>query len=154
MSDNHGRVSKKVDKKVNEKIDNKVNKRVGLLTACALVCAIVVAGAGAGNAGPSGFRCPTTGLLISTGQSMLEVRSKCREPDEARASVELRTVREKVRRWVNGVSEEESIERTIEVPIDEWTYDFGRNRFIQFLRFEHGRLIWVREGGKGVTDPE
>ena len=140
--------------RVNNKINNRVNGKAGALTACALVFAVVAGVASAGWAGPSGFRCTTTGRLVSTGQSLLEVRNRCREPDDARASVELRTIREKVRRWVDGVAVEESVERTVEVPIDEWTYDFGRNRFIEFLRFEYGRLISVREGGKGSADPE
>ena len=130
------------------------HRKIGLGTACALAFVSVVGLGNTGTAGPSGFRCPTTGRLISTDQSLLEVRKKCREPDEARSSVELRTVREKVRRWVNGVALEESLERTVEVPVDEWTYDFGPSRFIEYLRFEYGRLISIREGGKGITDPE
>jgi hypothetical protein len=107
-----------------------------------------------GRSGPSGFRCPTTGHLVSVGQSLLEVRNRCREPDDASSSVEVRTVREKVKRWARGVAEEVVIEHRIEVPVDEWSYDFGRNRFTQFLRFEYGRLVLVREGSKGTGEPE
>jgi hypothetical protein len=106
------------------------------------------------KSGPSGFRCPATGRLISVGQSQVEVRNRCGEPDETRPSVDVRTVRETVRRWVNGVAHEVTVEHTIEVPVDEWTYDFGRNRFIQFLHFEYGRLISVLEGGKGGGAPQ
>ncbi len=84
----------------------------------------------------------------------MEVRNRCREPDDARTTVEFRTIREKVRRWVDGIAQEVTVERTVEVPIEEWTYDFGRNRFVHFLHFEQGRLISVREGGKGTGEPE
>jgi hypothetical protein len=107
--------------------------RVGVL---AVLVALTVAAPGTGQAGTSGFRCPTTGRLISVGASTHEVRTRCREPDEARSTVELRTVRETVRRWVNGVAQEVTQERTVEVPVDEWTYDFGR-------------LLSVTEGQKG-----
>lgn len=120
-----------------------------LAAALAVVVGLTMTTPTAGQAGPSGFRCPTTGRLISVGASTHEVRTRCREPDEARSTVELRTVRETVRRWVNGVAQEVTQERTVEVPVDEWTYDFGRARFIKFLRFENGRLLSVTEGQKG-----
>jgi hypothetical protein len=88
------------------------------------------------------------------GASTHEVRTRCREPDEARSTVEVRTIRERVQRWTNGVAHDVTVERTVEIPIDEWTYDFGRTRFLQFLRFEHGRLLSVGEGSKGTGDPE
>lgn len=115
---------------------------------------IVGVWSGVAHSGPSGFRCPTTARLISVGHTTQEVRSRCREPDEARATVELRTVRETVRRWVQGVAREVTVERTVEVAVDDWTYDFGKNRFMHFLRFENGRLIAVREGGYGSGDSE
>jgi hypothetical protein len=102
----------------------------------------------------SGFRCPTSGRLISLGASTLEVRNRCREPDEIRSTVEHRTIRERVRKWIGGMFQEVWVERTVEVPIDEWTYDFGSSRFMQFLRFENGRLHSVGEGPKGSADGE
>ena len=115
---------------------------------------LAVAVPSAGQAGSGGFRCPTTGRLVSVGQSMLEVRNRCREPDDALKSIELRTIRETVRKWVNGVAQEVTSERTVEIPVEDWTYDFGRNRFIQYLRFETGRLVSVGQGAKGTADPE
>jgi hypothetical protein len=120
----------------------------------AAVGVMVGAAAGTARSGPSGFRCPTTGRLISLGQSPFEVRNRCREPDDRQVSVEQRTIREKVRRWVDGVAGEVVVERTVEVPIEEWTFDFGRHRFIEFLRFESGRLTSVAEGERGTSDGE
>lgn len=108
------------------------------------------------TAGPSGFVCPSTRRLVSLGQSPLEVTSKCRAADEVRAFVETRTVRETVRQWDArlGRMVEVSVERTVPVSIEEWTYDFGRNRFMKRLRFENGRLIAIEEGPKGEAPPE
>ena len=131
-----------------------MSTRVRLAMLSRLFAAVVtVAGAGPAHSGSSGFRCPSTGRLVSLGQSPLEVRNKCREPDDVRSSVELRTVRETVRRWVHGASVDVTVERTVEVPVEEWTYDFGPSRFIQFLRFENARLFSVGEGEKGSVNP-
>jgi Protein of unknown function (DUF2845) len=126
-----------------------MSRRVRLAILSRLFAAgVAVAGAAPAHSGSSGFRCPSTGRLVSLGQSPVEVRNKCREPDDVRSSVELRTVRETVRRWVHGTSVDVTVERTVEVP-----YDFGPSRFIQFLRFENGRLFSVGEGEKGSVNP-
>jgi hypothetical protein len=118
------------------------------------ILALGLGGVGRAVSGSSGFRCPTTGRLISVGQSPYEVRNKCRDPDDLRTSVEQRTIRERVGRWLDGVAGEVTVERTVEVPIEEWTFDFGRHRFIELLRFESNRLVSVAEGGKGLADSE
>jgi len=41
-------------------------------------------------------------------------------------------------------------ERTVEVPIHRLTYDFGRNRFVNYLLFEFGTLVRVDSGSYGV----
>lgn len=125
--------------------------RRGGWVAAALMLALLLPDSGHAS---GGFRCPSSGRIISIGASTLEVRNRCREPDEIRSTVEHRTIRERVRRWVGGTFQEIWVERTVEVPIDEWTYDFGSNRFMQFLRFENGRLHWVGEGPKGSGDTE
>ena len=102
-------------------------------------------------AGASGFLCPSSGRLISVGAPTEEVRRRCREPDDIQHRVELRTVRETRRVWTNGVAQEVQVERTVEVPIEEWYFDFGPARFTKTLRFETGRLVQVEEGAKGTV---
>jgi len=102
-------------------------------------------------AGTSGFLCPSSGRLISVGAPTEEVRRRCREPDDIQRRVELRTVRETRRVWTNGVAQEVQVERTVEVPIEEWFFDFGPTRFTKTLRFETGRLVYVDEGAKGTV---
>jgi hypothetical protein len=117
----------------------------------AAVAQAVVLGSGSALAGTSGFLCPSSGRLISVGQMTEEVRRRCREPDDIQHRIDLRTVRETSRRWVNGIAQEVTVERTIEVPIEEWFFDFGSTRFTKLLRFESGRLVYVEEGSKGTS---
>lgn len=95
--------------------------------------------------------------LASTGASRYEVRATCGEPDDARQWVERRTVMQQLPgpcvsvqgRTVCG----KSVAAIVEVIVDEWTYDFGQNRFIHFLKFEDGRLIGISNGGYGKKPP-
>src|SRR5215213_2077951 len=64
-----------------------------------------------------GFRCPP-GRVISRGDHMVEVRKKCGEPDFVTQRTDKRRVKVKVRRWVDGVMEEVSEEREVEVLVD------------------------------------
>jgi hypothetical protein len=41
----------------------------------------------------------------------------------------------------------------VEVVIDELTYDFGSTRFIEYLRFENGRLMSITDGEYGKKQP-
>jgi hypothetical protein len=108
----------------------------------------------AGPADSSGFKCPTTGRIISVGTSAYQVRTRCREPDDVAEHRESRIVRVRVVRWAGGQAHEVWEERAVEVMVEDWTYDFGRNRFLRLLRFENGQLVAVRDGDKGRKDPE
>jgi Protein of unknown function (DUF2845) len=93
------------------------------------------------------------GRIVSTGDSRYDVRAVCGEPDDASSRVEYRTVSGRVAgpctRQGDKVVCSDTRERVIEVVIDEWIYDFGRNRFVQYLTFEQGRLVTVKSGGYG-----
>jgi hypothetical protein len=97
----------------------------------------------------SGFRCPS-GRLVSTGDHMVEVRQKCGEPDFVSQRTEKRKIKVKVRRWTSPTTHEDlSEEREIDVLVDEWTYDFGSDRFIRFVSFEDARVVGVTTGSYG-----
>lgn len=119
------------------------------VSAWMLGVALVTVGVPVARAG-DGFRCES-GLLVNVGDSSYEVQRKCGEPDQVTEQIEKRTVREKVRRWIDGVLQEVTEERQIDVPIHEWTYDMGQHRLIRFLRFENERLVRVVTGRRGVT---
>jgi hypothetical protein len=56
----------------------------------------------------------------------------------------------KVRRWTSP-SEQEDVteEREVEILVDEWTYDFGSDRFVRYVAFENARVVGVTTGAYG-----
>lgn len=120
------------------------------LFACSL--AVITLSLSAGSALADGMRCGSR--LVSQGDSIGEVRSICGQPDATSQRKELRSVR----RWVDGpcVNDRGTIrcgyleERTVEVVIDEWMYDFGPSALIRHLTFEQGLLLNVATGGYGT----
>ena len=44
-------------------------------------------------------------------------------------------------------------ENSFEVKIEEWTYNFGPERFIRTLTFENGELVDIETGGYGFDEP-
>jgi hypothetical protein len=121
--------------------------------ACSLVLAVCAAWT-AGAARADGMRCGSR--LVSEGDLLYDVRSRCGDPDATSQRVEYRTVRT----FVNGPCYQEQgqlrcgrvVERTIEVVIDEWVYDQGSHRFVRYLTFEQGRLANVRTGRYGSKE--
>jgi hypothetical protein len=95
--------------------------------------------------------------IVSSGDSRYEVRHVCGDPDDAMQRIEYRTVRGRVSgpctREGGKLRCAETREQVVEVVIDEWVYDFGRNRFIEYLTFEQGRLVSVRAGSYGHKPP-
>jgi hypothetical protein len=85
--------------------------------------------------------------VLSHGDWLYEVRTACGDPDWAQRRVEFQTVRYPVRTPCGNGSRERTcttyVEETIPVNIDEWTYDFGRNRFVELVRFEQGQMVSV-----------
>lgn len=117
--------------------------------AAGLVCALFSPPAAADS-----LRCGDR--LASSGDSTYEVHSACGEPDAAVHRVEYRTVRIRVPAPCHDEHGcrrcDAEVVRTLEVVLDDWTYDFGRNRFIEYVHFEDGRLVSVREGSYGHKD--
>lgn len=97
--------------------------------------------------------------LIATGDSSYEVRSACGQPDQVDYAVEERKVRNRgevvCRIDADGYQrcERGTRERSVEIPIERWTYDFGSNRFLQHLTFEGGQLRSIQRGGYGYKAP-
>lgn len=91
--------------------------------------------------------------LASSGASLYEVKTVCGDPDAAFHRIESRTVMQRSAGPCVVVQGKQvcgsSVAVVINVVVDEWTYDFGNNRFIHNLRFEDGRLLSVTTGGYG-----
>jgi hypothetical protein len=95
--------------------------------------------------------------LVSEGDTLYEVRATCGEPDQLDAYVEYR----RVIRWVRQCTRDTdgktncsdvAVEHQIPVQMHRATYDFGRNRFIQYVTFEEGRLKSVQSGSYGKKE--
>jgi Protein of unknown function (DUF2845) len=97
--------------------------------------------------------------LVDVGDPLYRVKEICGPPDQEDASVEYHTVRQRVRttcrmQGSQRVCNDVYAEHTVEVPIHRLTYDFGRNRFVHYLRFEHTRLVSVESGDYGVKSSD
>jgi hypothetical protein len=97
----------------------------------------------------SGFRCQT-GRLVSLGDRAGEVLDRCGEPDGISQRVERRKIKHRFTRWVGSVQESVVEEQEIEVPIEEWTYDLGRQALVRYVSFENGFVIHVATGKYGT----
>jgi hypothetical protein len=86
--------------------------------------------------------------IIMLGESMYDVQALCGPPDFTDRRVTQRAALRPNRFCPVGARCPGVVE-TVEVTIDEWTYDFGRTRFIHYLLFEDGKLVAVRQGGYG-----
>lgn len=110
----------------------------------------------ASEARADGMRCGRR--LVSTGDSLYRVRSVCGEPADAQRRVVTMTERRRVRVPCGRDEAEARCERTEayarDVVVDEWTYDFGAQRFIRHLTFLDGRLEQVATGGYGSSGGE
>jgi hypothetical protein len=98
-----------------------------------------------------GMRCGTR--LVSDGDTLYEVHDRCGEPQFKMKRMELRTVRT----WLStpcvtpATQCGRMIERTVEVQVDEWTYDLGPTQFVRYVTFEDGRLLRIVTGDYGSS---
>ena len=105
----------------------------------------------AAAASANGMRCQNK--IIQPGDTAYEVKALCGPPDDVQQRSEQRRVARAVERPcpANPMLRCAGVEEvTVDVPLEEWTYDFGPQRFIQYLTFEAGKLRHVRSGNYGV----
>jgi hypothetical protein len=82
--------------------------------------------------------------LALQGNTRLEVRAKCGEPDDIVHSTLARQVTVVSHRRIAYAEEE-----TIIVAVEDWTYNFGPHRFMYRLRFINGILDGLEPMGYG-----
>lgn len=85
----------------------------------------------------SSLRCGRN--LVQTGDHKLDVLQKCGDPDYADQRLGVAGSRF---RYPRGTLEIDQYEQIV---IDEWIYNFGPTQFKQYLRFENGILIEIRD---------
>lgn len=117
------------------------------------------------------FRCGNQ--LVSEGDTRYEVKAICGAPDDAStrtyyrsisngAVVNCEPVRNHSVRSLGTTPENagKAAPRSclalvedklaVQVDVDVWLYDFGKNRFMQQVHFENGRVVKIEKLGYGV----
>lgn len=95
----------------------------------------------------SSLRCDNK--LVQEGASQYEVKSLCGPPQDVQQRTEARRVQRAVQRPCGTGTCVVVVDDFVEVVVDEWVYDFGPRRFMQYLTFEGGQLVAVRAGTYG-----
>ena len=83
--------------------------------------------------------------LVTAGDTAFEVLNKCGEPLLIESWEESRSLSSMKRSVTKDVES-----GVVFVEVEQWTYNFGPNTFIQFLTFTDGRLLNVESGPKGI----
>ena len=93
---------------------------------------------GYGSSGPPSVVTSCDEKVVSIGDTVAQVISKCGEPA------------------LKDSKQEEIVENIdiglrskIFVLVEEWTYNFGPNRFVEILTFRNGRLEKIEKGSRG-----
>ena len=88
------------------------------------------------GARPSAKLCDSGEMQV--GITQYEILQRCGEPafKDSRQEEQLTSVDENTNRL--------TVKR-----IDEWTYNFGPNKFLRILKFENGELVEVETGDRG-----
>jgi hypothetical protein len=81
---------------------------------------------------------------ISEGNSIEHVLEKCGQPSYSREHTEYQVLRYTPPAAHPGIVEE----RVIPIIIQEWTYNFGPNQLMRYLRFENGILKAIKSTGR------
>jgi hypothetical protein len=89
--------------------------------------------------------------IVDPGDTAYEVKALCGPPDDIQQRTEeRRVVRAVDRPCFSQTGRCAAMEEvTVNVVVDVWTYDFGPQRFIQYLIFEGGRLRHIYSGDYG-----
>jgi len=98
-----------------------------------LLPAVVAALLAVPAAGDSTMRCDAN--IVTRGLTLLEVLERCGEP-----ALTLRRA--------------EFLVAGVYLPVEEWYYELGSNRFRRLLTFENGRLVRIEQRPKPVISVE
>jgi hypothetical protein len=112
--------------------------------------AIAALSFGSGTARAESMRCKER--LVSIGDAQYVVEQRCGPPDAVASRVERRKVTRTVAfPCVSGTCYAQ-VEDSVDVVVEEWTYDFGKNRFLQFVEFVSGKVVGIRSGSYGFKE--
>ncbi len=88
------------------------------------------------------LRC--AGGIVQTGDWKIDLLAKCGRPS---------LVEDHVREG-GTFDARNGVARRVYAPVDVWTYDFGRNRFVQLVRIVKGRIVAIERGSYGYADEQ
>ncbi len=117
------------------------------------------------------FRCGNQ--IVSVGDTRYEVSAICGSPDDAISNIAyrslangavydcdpVRTYRVDALGMESGASTQPAPRScvalvedrlAVQVDVEVWLYDFGKNRFMQQVHFENGRVVRIEKLGYGV----
>jgi hypothetical protein len=106
----------------------------------ARAAAVLVALAPAAARAESGLSC--AGGIVSIGDAKVDLLGKCGRPALQEAQAEQRFAVERP----GGVG------RRVTAPVERWTYDLGKSRFVQVVTIVRGRITAVERGSHGYAD--
>jgi Protein of unknown function (DUF2845) len=109
------------------------------------VFAVLLLLAAAGVAQADSFQCGNE--LVGTGDTPDQVIAKCGNPSD----IERSTAFVPSVAWVNGVPVSAG-NTLIEVPVEQWLYNFGPTRLMRRVRFESGRVVAIEILGYGYRN--
>ena len=96
------------------------------------------------------FRCGVR--LVAVGDSKYEVLRKCGEPTSVESWLEKRIEPYSVEPFSDGQRfylQNPTYATVVYVTVEQWLYDYGRNRFMRTLTFENNRLTRIETGSYG-----
>ncbi|MFK7992360.1 MAG: DUF2845 domain-containing protein [Sandaracinaceae bacterium] len=85
--------------------------------------------------------------IVRQGDAGSRVASLCGEPTQIvrRTVVRSRSVH---RQLPNGTVVSDTV--SFDVPVEEWTYDFGPQRFVRVVVIENGQVVQIQTHGYGT----
>ncbi|MFH1288658.1 MAG: DUF2845 domain-containing protein [bacterium] len=100
-------------------------------------------------------------IIISEGDTKFDILSKYGKPTLTNSSVEEIINNTEEKKLLDGTINLENIKDSGKnefsvyiiiryINIDEWAYDFGKNRFCKILTFKNGRLTDIKNGEFGI----
>lgn len=123
-----------------------MSKRRGVTAALLLSAAFAVSSPALADS----MRCENR--LLKEGDTKYDARALCGPPDAEEHRVERRRVRHQISVPCPGGQGRRCtsmVEDTVEVPIEVWTYDFGPQRFVQYVIFENDKVVRIESGKYG-----
>jgi uncharacterized protein DUF2845 len=117
--------------------------RAHLLVTAAAALGLGAAGPAAALGSETSIACD--GGIVRLGDAKLDLLAKCGPPslEDAR---EVDVTRLRLDRDGQGASV-----RQARLSIEEWSYNFGPNRFVMHVRLERGKVVAIERGGYGYT---